>query len=80
MNKPQVVLADEPTGNLDGKAAESIYQLMLELNQEMGTAFIVVTHDLQLAEQLQRVEVLKMEFCIRSKANAACTVNCPTLS
>ena len=59
VNKPQVVLADEPTGNLDGKAAESIYQLMLELNQEMGTAFIVVTHDLQLAEQLQRVEVLK---------------------
>ncbi|MCK7458331.1 lipoprotein-releasing ABC transporter ATP-binding protein LolD [Idiomarina aminovorans] len=59
VNKPQVVLADEPTGNLDGEAAESIYQLMLELNQEMGTAFIVVTHDLRLAEQLQRVEVLK---------------------
>ncbi|MCA1767998.1 MAG: lipoprotein-releasing ABC transporter ATP-binding protein LolD [Idiomarina sp.] len=59
VNKPQVVLADEPTGNLDGEAAESIYQLMLELNQEMGTAFIVVTHDLHLAEQLQRVEVLK---------------------
>ncbi|MDV6327152.1 lipoprotein-releasing ABC transporter ATP-binding protein LolD [Idiomarina sp. PL1-037] len=59
VNKPKVVLADEPTGNLDGEAAESIYQLMLELNQEMGTAFIVVTHDLQLAEQLQRVEVLK---------------------
>lgn len=59
VNKPQVVLADEPTGNLDGEAAESIYQLMLELNKEMGTAFIVVTHDLQLAEQLQRVEVLK---------------------
>ncbi|RUO73208.1 lipoprotein-releasing ABC transporter ATP-binding protein LolD [Idiomarina ramblicola] len=59
VNKPQVVLADEPTGNLDGEAAESIYQLMLELNQEMGTAFIVVTHDLHLAEQLQRVEVLR---------------------
>ena len=59
VNKPKVVLADEPTGNLDGEAAESIYQLMLELNKEMGTAFIVVTHDLQLAEQLQRVEVLK---------------------
>ncbi|WP_404396412.1 lipoprotein-releasing ABC transporter ATP-binding protein LolD [Idiomarina loihiensis] len=59
VNKPQVVLADEPTGNLDGEAAESIYQLMLELNKEMGTAFIVVTHDLQLAEELQRVEVLK---------------------
>ncbi|QZN91866.1 lipoprotein-releasing ABC transporter ATP-binding protein LolD [Idiomarina abyssalis] len=59
VNKPQIVLADEPTGNLDGEAAESIYQLMLELNKETNTAFIVVTHDLHLAEQLQRVEVLK---------------------
>ncbi|WP_278358395.1 lipoprotein-releasing ABC transporter ATP-binding protein LolD [Idiomarina abyssalis] len=59
VNKPQIVLADEPTGNLDGEAAESIYQLMLELNKETNTAFIVVTHDLHLAKQLQRVEVLK---------------------
>jgi lipoprotein-releasing system ATP-binding protein len=59
VNKPQIVLADEPTGNLDGKAAESIYQLMLELNKETNTSFIVVTHDLHLAKQLQRVEVLK---------------------
>lgn len=67
VNNPQVVLADEPTGNLDGKAAESVYQLMLELNQEMGTAFIVVTHDLQLAEQLQRVEVLKNGCLLKEK-------------
>ena len=44
VNNPDIVLADEPTGNLDGEAAASIYQLMLELNKEKGTAFIVVTH------------------------------------
>lgn len=58
VNNPDIVLADEPTGNLDGEAAASIYQLMLELNQEKGTAFIVVTHDNTLAEQLHRVERL----------------------
>ncbi|ATZ74125.1 lipoprotein-releasing system ATP-binding protein LolD [Idiomarina sp. X4] len=58
VNNPDIVLADEPTGNLDGEAAASIYQLMLELNKERGTAFIVVTHDNTLAEQLHRVERL----------------------
>ena len=58
VNNPDIVLADEPTGNLDGEAAASIYQLMLELNKEKGTAFIVVTHDNTLAEQLHRVERL----------------------
>ncbi|CAI8162518.1 MAG: Lipoprotein-releasing system ATP-binding protein LolD [Pseudidiomarina mangrovi] len=55
VNKPQVVLADEPTGNLDAKTAEQIYALLKGLNQELGTAFIIVTHDQQLAQQLPRV-------------------------
>lgn len=52
INKPSLVLADEPTGNLDEANAERIYQLMRELNRELGTAFVVVTHDRELASQL----------------------------
>lgn len=58
-NQPKLIIADEPTGNLDGETAEAVYQLMLALNQEQQTAFIVVTHDQQLAAQLQRTELLQ---------------------
>lgn len=54
MNKPALVLADEPTGNLDHKTALDIYNLMRELNQESGTAFLVVTHDNELAAKLDK--------------------------
>ncbi|WP_372881725.1 lipoprotein-releasing ABC transporter ATP-binding protein LolD [Psychromonas sp.] len=56
INKPKLVLADEPTGNLDAKSAESVYQLIKTLNEELGTAFVVVTHDQQLANKLTRQE------------------------
>ncbi len=55
INKPKCVLADEPTGNLDSKTAEQIYQLMLELNQEMQVSFLVVTHDPVLAARMDHV-------------------------
>ncbi|HDV0903158.1 TPA: lipoprotein-releasing ABC transporter ATP-binding protein LolD [Vibrio fluvialis] len=54
VNKPDLVLADEPTGNLDHKTALSIYDLMRELNRESGTAFLVVTHDGELAAKMNR--------------------------
>ncbi|MCG6200489.1 lipoprotein-releasing ABC transporter ATP-binding protein LolD [Psychromonas antarctica] len=54
INEPTLVLADEPTGNLDAQSAESVYQLIKTLNQELGTAFVVVTHDQQLANKLNR--------------------------
>ncbi|CAA9889841.1 outer membrane-specific lipoprotein transporter subunit; ATP-binding component of ABC superfamily [Candidatus Methylobacter favarea] len=55
INKPGVVLADEPTGNLDSKTADQVYQLMLELNQELNVSFLVVTHDHELAAKMGKV-------------------------
>jgi len=54
VNSPALVLADEPTGNLDHKTAIEIYELMRKLNKESGTAFLVVTHDNELAGKLDR--------------------------
>ncbi|MGR8979940.1 MAG: lipoprotein-releasing ABC transporter ATP-binding protein LolD [Gammaproteobacteria bacterium] len=55
INKPGLILADEPTGNLDSKTADHVYQLMLELNQELNVSLLVVTHDHELAARMGKV-------------------------
>ncbi|OJF67869.1 lipoprotein releasing system, ATP-binding protein [Alteromonas sp. V450] len=59
ITEPAIVLADEPTGNLDDSTGKSIYQLLSDLSEEIGTAFVVVTHDVALANKMDRVLKIK---------------------
>ena len=55
MNNPKIVLADEPTGNLDSETSESVYDLLRTINKELNTTFIVITHDPRIAEKTDRI-------------------------
>ena len=60
VNEPSVVLMDEPTGNLDQITAKTMLELLLDLNQSLGIAFVLVTHDDNIAQQMDRTVILEM--------------------
>jgi len=55
VTEPHCVLADEPTGNLDSKTADAVFSMMLELNQRVETALVMVTHDMRLAQRMDKI-------------------------
>ena len=59
MNNPKIILADEPTGNLDSESTENIYNLMRDINQRFKTTFVVITHDRRIAEKADRIVEIK---------------------
>lgn len=59
MNNPKIILADEPTGNLDSESTETIYNLMRDINKKFNTTFIVITHDNRIAEKADRIIEIK---------------------
>lgn len=58
-NQPQILFADEPTGNLDAETSEKVIQLLFDLNKQAGTTLVLVTHDLDLAAMTQRIVRIK---------------------
>jgi lipoprotein releasing system, ATP-binding protein len=73
VTRPACVLADEPTGNLDPDAAESVFQMMLELNRELRTALVLVTHDPRLSGRLERTYELRPDGLHAASAPATTT-------
>jgi len=59
MNRPEIILADEPTGNLDSDTTEQVYDLLREINRKFKTTFIIITHDRRIAEKADRIVEIK---------------------
>ena len=59
MNNPKIILADEPTGNLDSDTTETIYNLLRDINEKFNTTFVIITHDRRIAEKADRIIEIK---------------------
>jgi len=59
INDPKIILADEPTGNLDSDSTENIYEMLRNINEKFGTTFIIITHDKRIAEKADRIIEIK---------------------
>lgn len=59
MNQPEIILADEPTGNLDSDTTEQVYELLREINKTFKTTFVIITHDRRIAEKADRIVEIK---------------------
>ena len=59
MNNPEIILADEPTGNLDSDTTETVYELLRDINKKYKTTFIIITHDRRIAEKADRIIEIK---------------------
>ncbi|MEI6100217.1 MAG: ABC transporter ATP-binding protein [Eubacteriales bacterium] len=59
VNSPEIILADEPTGNLDSESTEAVYKILRDINVTMGTSFVIITHDRKIAELTDRIVEIK---------------------
>ncbi|HNZ83611.1 MAG TPA: ABC transporter ATP-binding protein [Sedimentibacter sp.] len=59
INKPKIILADEPTGNLDSETTENVYGILRDINKKYGTTFLIITHDQRIAEKTDRIVQVK---------------------
>jgi putative ABC transport system ATP-binding protein len=69
-NKPSILFADEPTGNLDAETGEKVVELLFNLNKELGTTLVIVTHDIELAQKTQHILRLKGGKIVENKTVA----------
>jgi lipoprotein-releasing system ATP-binding protein len=77
-NRPRLILADEPTGNLDSRNGTIVFDMLAELNRQFGTAFVLVTHDDNLAKRADRIIAIEdgkiaADYCVREVGEKSMT-------
>jgi len=71
VNSPSILFADEPTGNLDEETGEKVINLLFDLNKELGTTLVIISHDLELANRTQQIVRLKGGKIIANQLTSA---------